>query len=179
MARTLRSARSPATSHTKLQTRVSPPRGKAGDSGFRRAAACSASAALLALAISGCAATRQAGPPPVDHVCAAGGRCEVSISISCSQTACTIGVPFQNIDANGQVVVWTIDRDAGRHRFDNARGIAFKSPAGRAAFRCQPLGSDGRRYQCQGNHDHNAYEYGIEVVGSPANASLDPWIVNK
>jgi hypothetical protein len=162
-----------------LQTQVSPSRGKARDGVLRRAATCATSAALLALALSGCAATRQAGPPPVDHVCAAGGRCDVNISVSCSQTACAIGVPFQNIDANGQVVVWTIDRDAGRHRFDSARGIAFKTPAGRAAFQCQPLGSDGRRYQCQGNHDRNTYEYGIEVVGTPANASLDPWIVNK
>ncbi|MGE5170369.1 MAG: hypothetical protein ACM3JC_08355 [Rudaea sp.] len=30
----------------------------------------------------------------------------------------------------------------------------------------------GQRHPCQRNHDGNAYEYGIERVGTPANASL-------
>jgi hypothetical protein len=166
---------SPATPQVRSQFDVSSGRGKPRDVAVPSAAM----AAFVAIALSACAATRAAGPPPVDHVCAAAGRCEVKIGVTCSQTACTVGVPFQNVDANGQVVVWIIDRDDGRHRFDPARGIAFKSAAGRAAFRCQPVGSDGRRFQCEGNHDRNAYEYGITVVGTPANATLDPWIVNK
>ena len=166
---------SPATPQVRSQFDVSSGRGKARDVAVTSAA----TAAFLAIALSACTATRAAGPPPVDHVCAAAGRCEVKIGVACSQAACTVGVPFQNVDANGQVVVWVIDRDDGRHRFDPSRGIAFKSAAGRAAFRCQPVGSDGRRFQCEGNHDRNAYEYGITVVGTPANATLDPWIVNK
>ena len=170
---------SPATSHARSQFEVSLSRGKARDGAVNRLAASAAASTLLAIALCACAATRAAGPPPVDHVCAAAGRCEVKIGVACSATACTIAVPFQNVDSNGQVIVWIIDRDDGRHRFDPSRGIAFKSAAGRAAFRCQALGSDGLRFQCEGNHDRNAYEYGITVVGTPANATLDPWVVNK
>lgn len=137
-------------------------------------------AVLVGFAMSGCASFAQTAPP-VTATCHSAQQCRVPVEVTCSQSPCTISVPsqFGNVDANGFDVVWEIVPKEGQsYTFNNPGGIFFKKSEGQQAFMCHPE-ANGKRFSCHGNRNGNAYEYGIELVGSPPVAKLDPWIVNR
>ena len=43
----------------------------------------------------------------------------------------------------------------------------MKSAGVQRAFNCHPE-ENGKRYRCRGNRDGKTYEYGIDLVGTPA-----------
>jgi hypothetical protein len=119
-------------------------------------------------------------PPPVSFTCHSAQQCTIKVVVDCAQSPCTMKVPgAENVAANGFDVVWEIAPAAGQsYVFKNPGGIFFKTQEGRNAFMCQAEMHDAR-YSCHGNRDGNTYLYGIELVGTPAVAVLDPWIVNR
>jgi hypothetical protein len=142
-----------------------------------------AAAVCASIVVSGCstfAPGASTTPPPVSFTCHSAQQCTVKVVVDCTHSPCTIKVPgADNVAANGFDVVWEIVPAAGQsYVFKNPRGIFFKTQEGDAAFSCHAEMSDAR-YRCHGNRNGNAYEYGIELVGTPRVAILDPWIVNR
>lgn len=142
-----------------------------------------AAAVCASIVMSGCntlSPGTSTTPPPVSFTCHSAQQCTVKVVVGCAQSPCTITVPgAANVAANGFDVVWEIVPAAGQsYSFKNPDGIFFKTQEGKQAFTCHAEAQDAR-YRCHGNRDGNAYEYGIELVGTPQAAILDPWIVNR
>jgi len=119
--------------------------------------------------------------PQLGYECTSAEQCRVQVSVDCSVTPCQITIPDdqQIAVANGFNVVWEIVSATGQsYLFKHDGGIFFKTSEGQHAFDCHPEDNDAR-YKCHGNQNRNAYEYGIELVGSPPATILDPWIVNR
>jgi len=150
----------------------------------RRASPLRPAAALFAsIVMSGCstfAPGASTTPPPVSFTCHSAEQCTVKVVVDCGHMPCTITVPgADNVAANGFDVVWEIVPAAGQsYVFKNPDGIFFKTQEGKQSFTCHAEAHDAR-FRCHGNRNGNAYEYGIELVGTPQVAVLDPWIVNR
>ncbi|HEX6136805.1 MAG TPA: hypothetical protein VF059_04060 [Casimicrobiaceae bacterium] len=136
-------------------------------------------AAVLALAtvLYGCAPSPR-GPEPRDLVCHSAEQCRVEVTVTCAP-ACSASVEYQRVFAKGHDVVWEIANTPGQsYVFDREAGIAFKTPAGRQAFRCN-VEANGKRYGCRNGKAPGEYEYGVRLSGSPPVPPIDPWVVNN
>jgi hypothetical protein len=154
-----------------------------GGRGWRVAPLRLAAVLFASIVMSGCstfAPGASTTPPPVSFTCHSAQQCTVKVVVDCAHSPCTITVPgADNVAANGFDVVWEIVPAAGQsYVFKNPGGISFKTQEGAASFSCHAEMND-TRYRCHGNRNGNAYEYGIELVGTPQVAILDPWIVNR
>ena len=127
----------------------------------------------------GCSSGLVKTPPPPDLDCTSAEQCVVQVQIDCGHSPCTIGVSKQNVAAHGFAVVWWIvDKPGQSYQFRNPGGVYFKSAGVQRGFDCHPE-ANGKRYRCRGDRDGKTYEYGIDLVGTPAVRILDPWIVNN
>jgi hypothetical protein len=145
--------------------------------GSRYAFALAALTMLAVLAASGCA-----GPPfspePHDLTCNSAQQCKVEVSVACTGGACKLSVDHPRVFAKGFAVVWNIVNNAGQsYKFADDNGIAFKTEAGRNAFRCH-VEENGGRIACMNRGTAGTFEYGVRVSGMPAVPPLDPWVVN-
>ena len=130
-----------------------------------------------ALALAGCAMA-PAGTEAADFVCNSAQQCRVEVRVGCKQGACRIAVDHPRVAARGNDVVWVVVNRSGQsYAFADDSGIAFKSGAGRDTFRCHAE-ANGSRYACVNRRTPGTFEYGIRLVGAPAVAPLDPWVVN-
>jgi hypothetical protein len=133
-------------------------------------------AATLAALIAGCASPPRGGEPR-DLVCNSAQQCRVTVRVDCAG-GCRAIVDHPRVHARGNDVVWIIDNKPGQnYMFRPSDGVAFKSEAGRAVFRCHAEAA-GNRYACMNQRTPGEYEYGIHLDGAPAVPPLDPWIVN-
>ena len=145
--------------------------------GSRNAFALSALTMLAVLAVSGCA-----GPPfspeANDLTCNSAQQCKVEVSVACTGGACKLSVDHPRVFAKGFAVVWNIVNNAGQsYKFADDNGIAFKTEAGRNAFRCH-VEENGGRIACMNRGTAGTFEYGVRVSGMPTVPPLDPWVVN-
>ena len=141
---------------------------------LRRAAVLTSVAALGLLAA--CASPPRGGDPR-DLVCNSAQQCRVIVTVDCAG-ACRASVDHPHVHARGNDVVWIIDNKPGQnYRFAASDGVAFKTSAGRAVFRCHAEAA-GNRYACMNQRTPGEYEYAIHLDGTPVVPPLDPWIVN-
>ena len=137
--------------------------------------------AMAALALAGCAA--RGGPETGGHkqddlTCHSAQQCRVEVSVACTGGACKIDVQYNVVGANGFDVVWEIVNKPGQsYTFADDAGIAFKTDAGRDAFRCHRE-ANGARIACMNRRTPGEFEYAVRVSGSPSVPPLDPWVVN-
>ena len=140
-------------------------------------------AVLVGFLISACSTTGfSKTAPPVSSTCHSAQQCAVPVEVDCGHSPCVIRISsqFTNVDANGFDVVWQIVPKAGQsYKFKDPGGIAFKDAEGQQTFRCHSE-ANGARVKCHSDvKNGKAYEYGIDLVGSPPVSPLDPWIVNR
>ena len=140
-----------------------------------RVAASIAAVALLAL-LHGCA--KVPGEESTDFVCHSAQQCRVTVEVNCGASGCRASVDHPRVLARGNDVVWIVDNKPGQsYAFRIEDGVFFKTDAGRQAFRCHREAA-ANRYACMNNRAPGTYEYGIQLIGSPAVPTLDPWVVN-
>ena len=133
-------------------------------------------AAAFAVLNAGCASQPRGGEPR-DLVCNSPQQCRVTVTVDCAG-GCRAIVDHPRVHARGNDVVWIVDNKPGQnYTFRASDGVAFKSNAGRAVFRCHAEAA-GNRYACMNQRTPGEYEYGISLDGAPAVPPLDPWIVN-
>ena len=127
-------------------------------------------AAMLTLASAGCMTLGEQGEAIAasDHfvVVTVGGG--------------TIGVDKPEIEVRGrdQVIFWNLRNGPGQNYSFPTDGIHFKSPEGKAEFRC--MRQNPTRFRCLDRGvTKGRFEYGVKLTGSPAVPELDPFVVNN
>ena len=138
-------------------------------------------AIAAAVALAGCAG--RGGPESGGHMkddltCHSAQQCRVQVSVSCTGSTCKLAVQYPVVGANGFDVVWEIVNQPGQsYTFTDDSGIAFKTDAGRNAFRCHRE-ANGSRIACMNRGTRGEFEYAVRVGGAPSVPPLDPWVVN-
>lgn len=142
---------------------------------FGRRLALPLAALAAAVVVASCAAP--GGPRSDDLVCNSAQQCRVTVRVDCNP-GCTASVDHPRVLARGNDIVWIVANKPGQsYKFRTQDGVAFKTEAGRAVFRCHQEVA-GERYACMNRKDPGMYEYGITLDGSPPVPVLDPWVVN-
>jgi hypothetical protein len=100
--------------------------------------------------------------------------CRVQVSVNCAAT-CAAAVDHDRVLSrrNGKID-WVLETPG--YTFNRTNGIVF--PSAPEKFPCH-VEADGRRYSCDNNAGPGEYKYTVNLVGSPAVAPLDPWVVNN